>query len=257
MSTPNTFNWVDLMTTDQQAAKNFYTGLFGWQTRDEPIEPEGTYTMFLSGDDSVAGAGEYPEEQKQQGMPAVWNSYITVDDVDAKTKEAEQLGATVVMPPMDVMDAGRMAVVRDPGGAHVSLWEDRNHSGATKFNEPGALTWNELATTDTQASADFYTSLLGWSAETAEFGGRPYTTFSYGDRPTGGMYDMTGVVPDGVPPHWFTYFAVADAETTIADAERLGGRRMNGPMQLKGVGTMAVITDPQGAAFAILQPEQR
>ncbi|MBW3604157.1 MAG: VOC family protein [Actinobacteria bacterium] len=113
MSTRNTLNWVDLMTTDQQAAKNFYTELFGWQTRDEPIEPEGTYTMFLSGDDSVAGAGEYPEEQTQQGMPAVWNSYITVDDVDAKTKEAEQLGATVVMPPMDVMHAGRMAVVRD------------------------------------------------------------------------------------------------------------------------------------------------
>lgn len=68
---------------------------------------------------------------------------------------------------------------------------------------------------------------------------------------------MAGVVPDGVPPHWLAYFAVADADTTIADAERLGGQRMNGPMQLEGVGTMAVITDPQGAAFAILQPEQR
>ncbi|CAN5776980.1 VOC family protein [soil metagenome] len=257
MSTPNTFNWVDLMTTDQQVAKNFYTELFGWQTRDEPIDDDNTYTMFMSGDDSIAGAGEYPDEQKQQGMPPVWNNYITVEDVDAKAKEAEQLGATVVMPPMDVMTAGRMAMLQDPGGAFVSLWEDRDHSGATKFNEPGALTWNELATADTQASGEFYTSLLGWTEETRDFGGRPYTTFSNSDRPTAGMLDMTGVVPEGVPPHWMAYFAVADANATIADVERLGGQTMNGPRDLPGVGTMAVLTDPQGAAFAILQPEQR
>lgn len=257
MSTPNTFNWVDLMTTDQQAAKDFYTGLFGWQTRDEPIDDSATYTMFMSDDDSIAGAGEYGDEQKQQGMPAMWNNYVTVEDVDAKAKEAEQLGATVVVPPMDVMSAGRMAVLQDPGGAHLSLWEDRDHSGATKFNEPGALTWNELATTDTQASSDFYTSLLGWTAETADFDGRPYTTFSNGDRPAGGMIDMTGAMPETVPPHWLAYFAVADANATIADAERLGGQKMNGPMELTGVGTMAVIADPQGAVFAILQPEQR
>ena len=173
-----TFSWADLQTTDGTAAKAFYTSLFGWQAIDNPIPNGGVYTMLQQEGKDVCALSEMSTEQKSQGMPPVWNSYITVDDVDTTVAKVEGLGGNVIMPPFDVMNAGRMAVIQDSTGACVSLWQTNQHKGAGIFNVPNTMSWNELATRDTEAAKAFYTSLLGGETQTgfgirgSEFGVR-------------------------------------------------------------------------------------
>lgn len=253
MGTPGEFNWADLMTTDQEGAKRFYEDLFGWTSEDVPAGDQGVYTMFFADDDVVCGCGEYGPDQKEQGMPPVWQPYVTVTDVDATAALAKDLGGTIVMPPMDVMDAGRMAMGQDPAGAFFAVWQDGNHTGATRFDDPVSITWVELATDDTAACEAFYSGLFGWTAESAEFGGTLYTTFRNGEEPAAGMYDKTGVLSDEVPPSWTVYFGVADTDSVLARAEALGGSVVAPAMDLEGVGRFAVVGDPQGGVFAVLQ----
>ena len=247
------FNWVDLSTTDGPAAKAFYEGLFGWTSEDVDAGEGMTYSLMSSGDDVVAGLGEYAPQQKEQGLPPMWNSYVTVEDAAATVAKAKELGANVLMDAFDVMDAGKMAVLTDPAGAVFALWQDGNHAGAAKFNEPVSLTWNELATNDTDGSEAFYGNLFGWKADTQDTGALLYTTFQNGDQPNGGMFNMVGTVPEGIPPHWMTYFSVADTEDTAAKAQELGGELLNGPMDIPNVGKMAVLRDPQGGTFSVIQ----
>ena len=253
MGVAGAFSWVDLMTTDHAGAKAFYTGLFGWEARDEPAGETGVYTMFLSGGLPVAGSGEYGSEQRAQGLPTVWTSYVTVESADAAVGRAVELGGTILMPAMDVMAAGRMAMIAGPAGEVFGIWQDGNHAGAGKFNEPVSLTWNELATTDTAVAEAFYTGLFGWTTDVSTTGVGPYTVFNNGDRPNGGMYAMTGVVPEGVPPHWLPYFTVADADAAVARTGELGGAVVSGAMDVPDVGRMAILADPQGGTFCVLQ----
>lgn len=244
-----TFSWADLQTTDGAAAKSFYTNLFGWQAVDMPLPGGGVYSMLQQDGKDVVGLGEMQPEQKAQGMPPVWNSYISVDDVSAVTAKVGELGGTVIAPPFPVMDAGQMAVIQDPTGAFVSLWQTINHKGAGIFNVPNTMSWNELATRDTEAAKAFYTALLGWEAQTDESG---YTVWLNKGRMNGGMMQMDEQW-EGIPPHWAVYFSVADCAATADKARALGATLIAPPFQAGEVGLISVIRDPQGAVFMAIQ----
>lgn len=252
---PGSFSWVDLQTTDAELGKRFYTELFGWDHEDMPAGDMGVYTMFRLRGRYVAALSEMGPQFK--GMPPRWDSYVTVDDVDARAKSAADLGGNVMMEPADVMDSGRMAAVQDPSGGVVMLWEPRNHIGAGIRDEPGSLTWSELLTHDTEAAKRFYTELFGWATEEMDMGemdtGDPYTLFTRGDLFAGGLFRMGEDMRD-VPPHWSVCFAIDDIDAAVSRAEELGGRIDVPPMDVPTVGRYALLADPEGAVFALLQP---
>ena len=140
----DTFGWVDLASTDQEAAKKFYSELFEWEAQDGPLPDGGYYTNFTKDGKAVAGLGATMAE----GMPSMWSSYVLVDSADEKTKAAKEAGGQVFMEPMDVMEFGRMAFLADPSGAAFGLWEPKTHKGAEMYGDHGSLAWNELATRD-------------------------------------------------------------------------------------------------------------
>src|SRR5438876_5148565 len=158
--TPGTFCWTDLTTTDQDGAKAFYSGLFGWEAEDLPVGDGLFYSMMRKDGKDVAAIATQPEQQREAGVPPTWNSYVSVEDADPVAERAGQLGANVHAPPFDVMDSGRMAVIQDPQGAFIQVWQPKQHFGAALVNAPGALCWNELQTTDMDGSAAFYRDLF-------------------------------------------------------------------------------------------------
>ena len=162
---PGTFCWVDLGTTDAAGAKAFYGRVFGWEGEDMPVGDGATYTMLRLGGRDVAAVYEQGEDERAAGIPPHWSSYISVVDVDETAARVEGLGGKLLAEPFDVLDSGRMAVVQDPTGALVSLWQPGRHVGARLVNDPGSLTWNDLATPDPDAAAAFYTALLGWEVQ--------------------------------------------------------------------------------------------
>src|SRR4051794_22979246 len=247
---PGTFSWSDLSTTDVDGAKAFYGALFGWTARDDDIPGGGTYTMFfLNGREVAGGSAGAPA----QGPPH-WNAYVTVASADETAERAAGSGATVVAPPFDVMDAGRMAVFQDPTGAFLSVWEARAHPGARVVNEHGALTWNDLSTRDPETAESFYRDLFGWEFTRVAGGPEPYWSISLGGRRNGGMRTLGNEVPADAPPFWLTYFAVDDTDATIAGAKEGGGTVITGPVAVPA-GRFAIIADPQGAVFGVVDGE--
>ncbi|MDQ3946177.1 MAG: VOC family protein [Actinomycetota bacterium] len=249
---PGTPSWVDLATSDAEAAETFYTTLFGWTSEDQG-EAAGRYRMLRKGGKDVAALYAMGPEQG----PPRWNTYVTVDDVDAAVERVEEAGGVVIAPPFDVFEsgvqgdpevAGRMAVVSDPAGAIVALWQSRGHVGARLVNEPGALCWNELITGDRERAAAFYAAVIGWSSRTNPMGPMTYTEFMIGERAIAGMMEMAGVTP-----RWNVYFAVEDADVTIAEATGLGASILQPAMDFPDVGRFATLADPQGAAFSVVQ----
>ena len=249
---PGTFCWVDLATTDAEVGKKFYTDLFGWQSADMPAG-EGVYTMFSKDGKSVCALYSMNDEMRKQGVPPHWQSYVSVESADESAKKAKDLGGTLTMPPFDVMDVGRMAVVRDPTGAMFALWQPKLHIGAQLVNEPGTLCWNELDTKDVEAAAKFYAGLFGWTTKTIPGAmAQEYTEFYQGDKPAGGMIQIQDDWGP-VPPHWAAYFAVEDCEASFEKAKGLGAKVFVPPTDIKDVGQFAVLEDPQGAHFAVIQ----
>ncbi len=245
--TPGTFSWADVTTTDQPAAKDFYAGLFGWEAEDMPAGDGVVYSMMRLNGEDVAAISPQPEQQREAGVPPAWNSYVTVESADATAEQAKALGATMHAPPFDVLDAGRMAVIQDPQGAFFLAWEPRRHIGAGFVNGPGALSWNELASPDVDASAAFYGDLFGWTTEPFEGSPQRYLVVKNGDRSNGGIREL-GDQP--APPHWLAYFGIDDIDAGLAKVEELGGSKMIGPMDI-GIAKIGIVRDPQGAAFAI------
>lgn len=247
--TPGTLCWADLSTKSPDG-RRFYTALFGWTVNELPLGPNQTYAMMQLGGRDVCALSE----EREPTMPSMWTNYIAVDDVDAALKQAESLGGTVQVPATDVFDSGRMAVIGDPTGASIAVWQARKHIGAGVFGEPGALCWVELMTTDTGRCERFYTALFGWTAETSDMPTGRYTVFRKDDKYAAGMMAITGEMGP-MPPSWTTYFAVASAADAVERAEKLGARVHVRPTPIPGTGTFAALADPQGAAFSILQPE--
>ena len=244
---PGTFSWTDLATTDQDGAKQFYGQLFGWSVVDFPIDENTTYSMMQIDGKDVAAISPQPEQQRDAGVPPLWNSYVTVDSADAAADRAQKLGATVHSPAFDVMDVGRMAVIQDPQGAHFMVWEPKQHIGASLVNAPGALTWNELASVDPEASADFYRELFGWKTEPFEGTPMKYLGIQNSDGHGNGGIRST---MENEPTYWLVYFGTADIDGDAAKAAELGATVLAPPMDI-GVGKIAVLQDPQGAVFAL------
>jgi predicted enzyme related to lactoylglutathione lyase len=238
---PGTFSWAELATGDADAAKSFYTALFGWDYDDRPIPDAGVYSMALRDGKSVAALFHSQD-------PPHWNCYVTVASADAAAARAAELGGSVVAPPFDVLDAGRMAVIADPAGAALCLWEARDNIGASLVNAPGAMTWNDLVTPDPEGAAAFYAALFGWTTEEMPDSGG-YRVIRNGERSNGGIMPM----PDG-PPQFMPYFGHEDLQRVVAELDGLGGRVLNGPIQVPA-GEFAVLGDPQGAVFAVLTGE--
>lgn len=254
---PGTFSWVELSTTDPEAAKAFYGGLFGWEAEDLPIPDGGTYSMMKLGGETVAAIQRKPKQQ--DALPPYWFSYLTVASADDSAAAAKGAGGQVHMEPFDVMEAGRMTVIMDPTGAAFGIWEPRDHIGATLVNDPGCLTWNELSTNDVAKATEFYEQVFGWKLEPIDTGGGPpYWAIGHDGGAQGRNGGMRELAPEqaeaGVPPHWMPYFAVPSTDDTIAKAGASGGGAMFGPMDLP-TGRIAVLRDPQGAVFAVFEGE--
>jgi hypothetical protein len=242
------FSWADLMAKDQAAARKFYGDLFGWTADDNPTDQGGAYTLFSKDGEQVAGLGEMSPEMKASGMPAVWNSYVTVVDAEAATKRAESLGGKIQMPTMKVMDAGWMAIIADPGGAMISVWQPNQHIGATMVNEVGGFCWNERLTRDVAQAKEFYTGLFGW---TYQDGAEGYQMIQHAGRMNGGILpyrDEMGPVPD----HWSVYFSVADCDATVEALKAAGGQLLMGPVDIEP-GRFATVVDPQGAVLQVMK----
>jgi len=251
---PGTFCWADLSTTDPGAAKRFYSGLFGWETEDMPVPGGAAYTMArIRGKDVAAISGMMPD-QRYKGIPPHWNSYVSVANVDEAVKKATSLGAKVLAPAFDVMDVGRMAVIEDPSGAALSLWQAKKHIGATLANEPGTVAWFELETRNVDACGSFYTKLFGWGTEVMDTPEMKYTIFTDGSERRAGMMPMNKQTPANVPSHWTVYFAVKDCDAVAKKVASTGGKTVVPPTDIPKIGRFSMHFDPQGAFFALFQP---
>jgi predicted enzyme related to lactoylglutathione lyase len=251
---PGTFSWPELATTDQKAGVAFYKALFGWDVKEQPIGPTEVYSMFQVRGKPVGAASTQQPQERQLGVPPHWNSYVTVANVDESAKKAESLGAKVFMPPFDVMDAGRMAVLQDPTGAVFEIWQANRSIGAEILNEPGALCWTELTTTDTKAAEKFYTGLFGWTPKHSAAGApMEYTEFSVNGQPSIGMMAKPAEMPAHIPSYWMPYFQVANCDASSAKVKELGGSIMVGPQDIPNTGRFAIASDPQRAIFAVFQ----
>lgn len=249
-----TFCWLDMGANDLAAAERFYAALFGWTTERMQFGPdEGDVYLRMRLDGRLAAA-LYPLDpgQRMERVPSAWLSYLAVDDTDAAAARGVELGATLLAEPFDVMDEGRMALLTDPTGATVALWQAGAHRGTEVRDEPGAATWAELATRDLGKAERFYTGLMGWTADTFTRGPVPYTLFLRDGEPVAGMLRLSSAM-DGVPPHWMPFFAAGSVDEALRRAEELGAVRLVGPEPLAGMGRFATLQDPQGAAFSILQ----
>ncbi|HEY8225435.1 MAG TPA: VOC family protein [Pyrinomonadaceae bacterium] len=249
---PGTFCWVELGTSNGEAAKSFYTQLFGWDYVDNPMGPGMVYTMFKLNGKDVGASYELMPDQKTQGVPPNWASYVSVADADETVEKARAAGGTILKDAFDVSTFGRMAIIQDPTGAVFALWQPKDHKGAGLVNVPGSFTWNELMTTDTKKAGDFYSSVFGWRLDKQNFGPIEYTMLINGDRPNGGMLQIT---PDmgNIPSNWLVYFAVDDCDAKVQKATELGAKICKPADDIPGVGRFAILTDPQGAGFALIK----
>ena len=245
---PGTFSRVELFTTDPRDAKRFYGELLGWQTDDAS-------ETATRGGKAVAAITEQPDGQRSAGVPPNWLSYVTVASADDSAARADELGGEVHAGPFDARDAGRVAVVADPTGAMLGLWEPRGSIGAELVNDPGCLTSNELATDDVEAASSFYRGLFGWSIEQVDTGGGPgYWLIQHGGAAQGRNGGMRELTPreGGVPPNWVPYFTATSIDDTLTRTGELGGSTLVAATEIPA-GRFAAVRDPQGAAFAIFE----
>ena len=249
-----TMCWPELGTTNPAAAKKFYAALFGWGIEDVPMGDQGTYTLFKLKGKDCAAMYELKPEMIKQGVPPHWGNYISMKNVDEAAKKTKELGGKVIMEPFDVMTLGRMTVIQDPTGATINLWQAKDSPGAGILDEPGALCWTELLTTDVARARTFYTSLIGWNPNDMPMAqGGTYTVFQRaGGVNAAGMMLMPDQMK-GAPPNWTTYFQTADIQKTTADVTKLGGKVMMPPTPIPNIGSFAVYLDPQGAPFCTLE----
>jgi predicted enzyme related to lactoylglutathione lyase len=243
--------WVDLMTSDVERSRAFYGELFGW-TSEAPNEQFGGYFNFEK--DGVRVAGGMPE-MAEAPVSNVWSVYLATDDARKTVDAAAANGGQVVAPAMDVADLGTMAVVSDPGGAVIGMWQPGLHHGFGVYAEPGTPTWFELHTRDYDAAVGFYRDVFRWDthvvSDTPEF---RYTTLGEDDDALAGIMDASGSLPDGVPAHWAVYFGVEDTDAALAKTVELGGAIVV-PAADTPYGRLAAATDATGAAFRLVAGE--
>ena len=209
------------------------------------------YTTLQVKGQPAAGMYGLTSDMLKQGVPPHWMVYFTVLDATQSAAKAKELGGKIVAGPLDAHDIGRMAVIEDPTGAKFALWQPLRHIGAKIVNEIGTPAWPELATRDSGKAESFYTELLGWGAKKSQMP-VPYTEWQLGGQSIGGMMEMDGKWGEA-PPHWMIYIMVADCDAVAEKAAQLGGTICVPPTDIPKVGRFAVLTDPQGAYFSIIQ----
>lgn len=242
-------NWVDLSTPDIEAALDFYGGLFGWEI-EKSITPMGDYFIGKTAGRQVCGLMKAGPEMA--ALPAIWTTFFNVADVDAKVRKAGDIGGRILEPPFDIPDA-RIAVVADPTGAMFGLISGPEPQAVWMDRVPGRVSWIEVLTRNPGTAEAFYTELFDWKAETAtEPAGVEYTTFKLDEDPVAGMMLMPETVPPEAPSHWAVYFTVGDAEEAINRTAELGGRILMPATPIE-LGRFAVLEDPQGGVFQIME----
>lgn len=249
---PGDFCWFELGTTDQAAAKIFYTSLFGWSVNDFPMGPESAYSMFELEGRHCAAAYTLMPEMTKKGIPPHWMIYVAVQDAEATAAKCTELGGTVVDPPMDIQDFGRMAVLQDPTKAVFCVWQAKMHPGTGITGVPGTFCWGELSSQQPDKAVPFYEALLGWKMMRGENAEDKYLHIMAGRQMIGGVVPVEHRDAN-TPSHWLSYFLVTDCDASAAKAESLGGKVIFGPTTMEKVGRMAYIADPQGAIFALFQ----
>ena len=239
--------WIDLASTDPAASRTFYGKLFGWQIEVNPDPQYGGYALAKIDGQDVAGIGgtQSPEQ------PTAWSLYIRTDDAEDLGRRVEAAGGTVVAPAFDVGDQGKMAVFQDPSGAFFSGWQSTQMGG---FQTQGANTfsWAELNARGLEKVLPFYREVFGWTAKSTGNDAMPYTEFQVEGESVGAAMEMNPMVPAQVPSYWLAYFGVVDVDRAYRTAIDAGAREMLAPQDFPG-GRFAIVSDPQGAAFGLLQ----
>ena len=240
--------WVDLFTSDMERARSFYEQILGW-TSESAGEEYGGYVNFSK--DGVRVAGAMTNDGSDANAADHWSVYLAVEDAAATVDAAQAAGGSVIVSAMDVMGLGRIAVVTDPGGAAIGIWQPGEHKGFGVLAEPGAPGWFELHTSAYDDSVAFYQKVFGWDTHVA--GDQPdfrYTTLGEGENGRAGVMDATSFL-GGAAAHWNVYFAVADTDATVAKLKELGGSVTQGPDDTP-YGRLTACTDPTGAAFRLM-----
>jgi predicted enzyme related to lactoylglutathione lyase len=246
------FVWYELMASDTEAAKSFYTKVVGWATQDGPV-PGMDYTVFTDGQTPVGGLMPQPEDARKTGAPPSWIGYVGVADIDATAERIKQLGGIVHLPPRDIPNVGRFSVVADSQKAIFALFNspDTSDQPLPPPGMPGRIGWHELSAADWEKAFAFYSELFGWQkADAIDMGAMgTYQLFSVGGEAVGGMFNKPPLIPT---PHWLYYFNVSGIDTAVDRVKAAGGQILNGPMQVPGGSWIAQGKDPQGAMFALV-----
>ncbi len=254
---PGAPSWAELDTTDEKSALAFYGALFGWADDPQEITPGWYYHMQKLNGLEAASIYLQSDEERSQNVPPHWNVYFTVNNVDQTAEAVGQNGGTVVFGPMDVFEAGRMAMCQDPQGAFFAIWQAKQHIGCRVKGEAGAMCWNELLTTDRDAGIEFYIKVLGMERGDV-MQPMEYAMLKAGGTEVAGVMEITAEMGP-VPPNWSVYFGVADVNATVEQAQSLGGKVYMPPTDIvpvegqPAIGRFAALGDPQGAVFSIFQ----
>ncbi|MCB0095772.1 MAG: VOC family protein [Caldilineaceae bacterium] len=244
--TAGTPTWLDLATPDLDGAKAFYKQIFGWDYFDTGAD-FGHYNMAMAQGRNAAGIGPiWPPDSPQ---PSAWTIYLASDDAAADVERVKALGGQVMVEPMTIGDSGVMAICADPTGAVFGLWEANNHIGSGVENEHGGMSWFEVNTRDSKAARAFYEALTNTTANKMD--GMDYYVMQRGDDMLYGILQMDEQW-EGIPPHWMGYFTVDDTDAVVERAVAAGGQ-VRVPAFDMPYGRMAVLSDPAGATFSIVQ----
>jgi predicted enzyme related to lactoylglutathione lyase len=243
------FCWVELVTGDLAASKIFYGSLFGWTVSDALLDGV-PYAILTVGNREVGGMTALSKEAKKSGTASYWFSYVTVADTEAVAAKAAMLGGKVVLGPLE-MGPASVAIVRDPTGGVFGLWQSLGGAGTFDEGQANAVSLNELSTPDVELSGRFYSGLFGWRELAGESAALPYKTFMLGEKIVAGMLEGKSETP--APAEWTVYFSVSDAARTVDKATYLGARSLVPLREIPGVGRLAVLADPGGAVFAVIE----
>jgi predicted enzyme related to lactoylglutathione lyase len=240
--------WTDLATSDPDRAENFYGEVLGWTARHQGEEFGGYVSLYSDGDFVAGMIGNPPDS----GFPDAWTLYLTCEDARRTVGEVADAGGRVVIPARDVMDLGVMALVADPGGATVGLWQPGTHRGFAATARVGAPVWHELHTRDHADAVRFYERVFGWTTEVMSDTEEFRYTLSVDAQGTqrAGVMDATQYRPEGMPGVWQTYWGVSDVDAALATVQRLGGQVVD-PAEDTPHGRLATVTDPTGASFKL------
>lgn len=251
---PGSFIWYELMTDDVDAAIRFYGAVIGWTARDSGMGGDNPYHLLSADSVDVGGLMKIPAEARSAGMKPCWLGYVGVENVDAAVDKAKGEGAAVHVPPTDIPNVGRFAMIADPEGAVLYMMQGASNETSHAFDQkkPGHGNWHELHTSDWEKAFAFYASQLGWTkAEALDMGPMgTYQLFAQGGAEIGGMMNS----PNFPRPMWLYYFGVPSIDEAVTRITDNGGSVLFGPSEVPGGALIVQATDPEGALFALVGP---